>query len=1245
MTTPQTPANALDVSDISDEINPAGYTQGQQDIGANNTVRQLTGSAAKTRAQSEILFSDLSNKVAFSEIIAVSTSNTQSGISSEGKPIVAQLSLQANSDMYDPSIDWTYTIDSGSQNVTADDIVVTKPTNKQAVIKISSLTGTKVANLTVTGVMSISGHVVNTCSKNIKLTVEAVNTAFQVTAVPSFTVNATGVTAQTATITLNAQANAQLTGVSFVFTPTFVSGTGQLSPIIGPSSVIFTATAPTAITNSAVYSVKTDMYYQGALIRSNTATVDLKAQFISRQITSLTPAALSNNQFSNSASQYSTIDITAVHNSVAPTYAQGTITFTLESSGDTVTQQTISSNSSTKVERISLYHNVDTDGFGFKSAKVVVVATLRSPDGIVMDQKRSQAILLKAGTYGLTITPPVSNTQSGYSAQTATATATATVRAGFFIWETRQFNGSGPLLTIDGNNLNIIATTPSGKNATQTISNTCNFDITGKLIFAGETVTTRTISDILIKAESLPYTYSLSAAASSNVQMEIDSGTTSSIVVTGSASAGTITWTKDNVNAGMSTSSTTANVFVTSQSTGTSNNQTVAVTGTLRDGSSRLIEALTVQNINIDAATSKLQVLGANVSVTSDQRTAAATGSYESTSLFGTHSLDYPPVKQSGSDLDLAQDSSTKLRIVASATQSSKSGVYRITGRVNYKGVVRTVTKDVSVSVSALAPSLTYTKTPYTYNVTGSIGSFSGIGLPGTGGGNFVVPYRGEDIVVETDFPGTINTDFTIRRTIAYIGKFGEADTVVVTGPFYGQTANTNAAPEGFPATTGGKKRRDRVETVPFVNVLGLLDYKFIYELVDSNGTVLISNTVSSTITIPPPQDGKTKVTLDGTTTKTYTVTDKPVNGFGYPWANPLQVVRSQRADFTATYASETTLSTPRFVINVDQENPSATVSAVTNDINGQVNVTAQSIYFDPVIPADSPSTIQSSGKVTVTAQLTSDNINIGGPATGSYTFDVRMPIGRCYRLATFSTYGVRGYHTRDPFGNRPEQIDYGRVPDAGSLFGPETKWIGVHDGSRIYDINNGRPLYANDSARTRYFSSEAHRTLHQTQFPKEIYYPSKIIPVGYFLIMSFGETGTPYIGEVRMLGDDNNTYKLGTPWAIGYQNDTSRDNDAFHWYIFPWVAPAGVTFNYAFISNVAGDDVDPPPPPTPLSFIPVQPGNVNLGQDVNVQIGTVSGGLIIEDLYVDPGNIAGGGSTGGGGGTAFNPPTNAAEV
>ena len=77
MTTPQVPANTLSVSEISDEINPSGYTQAAQDVGANAVVRQLTGTASKSRQGVELLIgADLQNKTAYSQIIASAATNT-----------------------------------------------------------------------------------------------------------------------------------------------------------------------------------------------------------------------------------------------------------------------------------------------------------------------------------------------------------------------------------------------------------------------------------------------------------------------------------------------------------------------------------------------------------------------------------------------------------------------------------------------------------------------------------------------------------------------------------------------------------------------------------------------------------------------------------------------------------------------------------------------------------------------------------------------------------------------------------------------------------------------------------------------------------------------------------------------------------------------------------------------------------------------------------------------------------------
>lgn len=1224
MTTPTTPANALDVSDIRDEINPGDGSGIQQDIGANNSVRQLTGSAAKTRADSEILFSDLSNKVAFSEIYTPSTTNTQGGVAIVGSPITAEITLQANSDMYDPTLTWTYTIDNGSSDVTTSDITITKPSSKTAVVKLASASGTKVANLTVTGVMTVSGHTINTCTKNITLTVNAVNTAFQVIATPAFVINATGVAAQTAFVTVTATSNASLTGTSYRFTPKYLSGTGEITPTFTYAGVLpgvgdsisFGVSATRPSTNAVIYSLLSEMINNGKVVASNTSTIDIRAQFVDRQITSLTPAALSNNQFSNSASQYSTIDITAVHNSVAPTYAQGTITFTLETTGDTVTQQTLSSNTSAKVERISLYHNKDTDGFGFKKASVVVVATLRSSDNTIMDQKRSDPIILRAGTYGLTLNKPPSNTQIGFSAQTATSVGSATWRAGNFAWSIRQFNGAGPQLTQDNqpttSTINITATTPSGKNATQAISNTCNYDITGTLTFDGVTVYSTVLNDILVKAESQPYTYSLSTPATSNVQMEVNSVAEARILVSATKSTGTITWTKNNVSVGFhTTNATSATVETVSPAAGGANTQTVVVTGTLRDASSRVIEALSSPTITLDAATSKLSIIGDDVTKSSNNKTDSAVGIYETTAVVGSHKFRFPPAKHGGNDLLVVLENPQRISITATATQASNSGSYELLGEVNYKGIIRTLQKDVTVTINALAPSLTIAKYPYTYSSYITIGGITGFGGEITGGigSTAYFSYNGVDLVATTDYPGSINTDFTINRVINIIDE-----SATVTGPFYNQAANTNAAPAGYPATSGGKKRRDRLESS--ILSFGPLKYNVTYELRDLNNNVLISNTVSDSITVLPPSDGNAKLSTGTAGGKYFTFTQRPSGAYGYPQPHPSQVTYNQNVAFTASYSSTQTIPSPEFVFSASGG------VLYANTINGQANLVGQSVYNDTggEFNFAIPTVTNLNDSVTLSAQLSSGGYLLGKPATQNYTFSLPMPPGKCYYLPIYN-YGVRQQHTRDPFGYNNEQVDYSRVPSQGTLAGPETKWIGTHDGSRIYEQSQ-RPLYAADG--TRYYSSVSHRTTHQSAYPKELRYPTKIIPSDYFMVLSFSETGSAYIGQISLIGSDNNVYTLGPSslWASGSQNDTSRDNDAFEWFIYAWSPPAGVTFTYAFISNVAGVTTPPPFTATPLSLTFVQPGNVLVGKNVNLNIGTVVGGFIEEDLYVDPGGV-----------------------
>lgn len=1239
MTTPQAPSNLIEISDVSDEINPTGYVQAEQNIGANTVVRQLTGTLAKSISNTELLLgADLQNKTAFSEIVAISTSNTQAGVGSDSNPITAELILAANSDMYEPTIAWSYvinalsTLDATNSDITLAQLPFSTNNGKNVSLKLSSQSGTKQANLTVTGILTVGNHVVNTATKQIQLIVNAVNTNFQVTG--TSTVNATGVVAQTATVALKASANSSLSAdTTFVFIPTFVSGTGPLVPIIQSDTIIFTAKADTPLVNSAIYSVVSEMYYQGVKNTSNTTIVDINATYVNKTITSITPSAVVNNNFTNASSISSTIDITAIHDSISP-YPQGTITFTLISSGDVVTQSTISSNSTSKIERITLNHDFDADGYGLKKATVDVIATLTNGSSII-DTKKVAGLVLRTGAYGLNITAPSSNSQSGFSAQTASSSGTATWRAtaATFSWSSRQFSGLGPVMTEDNRSLastiSIVATAPSGKNASSTRTNTSSYDITGTIFYDGVTVT-NTTSSITVTAQSNSYTYTITPQAFSNVQLDVSSGTTSSIIVMGSNSIGSITFTRDNASVGLDTSiSGQANIFVTSSGSGSSNNQNVVVTGTLYDSVPRVIESIITQPINIDSTTAELTIDGDSVSKSSDQISDLAQGAYESTSLFGTPSLVFPPTKTSGQDLELAQDSSTRIRIIAAATQSSKTGTYRITGQVVYRGITRTTTKDVTVAITALAPSLTVTKNEFDWNNIETWPSgydwqmWSNWIANGGPGDNLYIPNVGVDLIAATDFAGTINTDFTITRVDNYIGRLQGVDTVEITGPFYNEAANTSPAPDGFPASTGGKKRRDRLISKPFIS--SSLGYNITYELRAANGIVLLSNNVTDNTSLVVPTDGKVQLTAGTTGSKYFTFVDKALNGYGYNRPHPSTVSHSQNVVFTASYSGS--IPNARYVFN-----SSGGAIVYANTTTGIANLVGTSTYTDTLNTSFNPTVIKVSPESQIDVQLYSNNTPLGTNAKKNFNFDLPILGGMCFRLATYNS-GVRMYSTRDPFGNNTEQIDYSRLPNISTLEGPKVKWLGLHDGSTIYALSN-RPLYKNSTrSALRLYSSTGHRAAHGAETP------NIIIPTNYFMVMSFSDRdGTnslgPTIGSIYLIGVDHQIYGPLKLWSVGEgsQNDTSRDSDAFQWAIYEW--DGSVVVNYCFISNKLGDTFIPAPPPRPtgsLTLLPTQPGAGKVAIDIGrMSLGSITGGVANEDILASGGDTESSSISGG---------------
>jgi len=1489
MTTPAANStSSIDVSDVTDELNPGTPSNQIQNLAANSVVKQLGGTFVKSYNTSEIsLGSDLSNKTAFSEIIAVTqapvvtgnpssytgpvdsstwyfyaqgqlrvgdpgpllyqweyyedillpwqilTNETNPGLAVElttaaydgqgyrckitssttglfvytntatitidpeasapsrptehgtpgsppSPPATAELTavkvgntanvtvvVTANSDMYDPTMTWSYTIDSGSSNTTTSDITVEKITqfdstvNRPAGIKSAKITlatpnGTKTANLTVTGVMTVpsgveyyanglvravsnSVHTVNTCTKNVKLTLTAANAAFQVTTLPSASVSAIGAVAQTASITLKASSNTELSSnTRYRFTPTKL--TGSVGPYgtldsktvdTSDSTITFTVVAPTFQTrNTATYSVLTEMLYNNEVVESNTIQISLLAQFIDRQITSLTAVGgvTTNNAFSNGSSQYATIDIIATHDAVAPTYTQGTLEFTYATTGSAITTQLIASNSSSRTERISLYHDFAAEGYQIKESVVTVVATLRDPNGRILDQKAitqndfEGGLILRAGSYGLNLQQPVSNTKTGYAAQTAISTSVATwsIPNASFIWQTRKFNGGGPISTVTNDSrtstLNITATTPSGKNISQNITNTASFDITGVLKYGNTTVVEKILDTVNVTAETLKYISDITSVSQTDTAFSVSGIATASLLttVTHDHPSGYVTFSLDNGSVGFTNTSTsttaTINTFVTSQSTDSSNVQTVTVTAQLYDSSARLVEVLTTPPLTLDAVTHPLTVRGDSLTRTEKLNPLNTTQSFEvSESQYATTTLDFPPQLLSSTNpnglpafnddgLFLAKDSDKKLRITAiaridpeSQVGSTTSGTYRITARANYKGIERQATKDVTVaadlnpvdlkvykltsnvlSISEQSPSSGVRFTLDTINVDNDTVvpfTISGAGIttgditPSVLSGSFTIQsntatydlYPAQDFVTENNellvltltsnstnlVPPNMDaavrlvdiltkdpiTNSAVQNANGYIKPqigtvvVGATQNTIADSYIVTTIVQTNGANVVAIASGGNASPTARARVVQ--NEIGSNSATFTvaFNVRYSNGVFVTArqytNTISATVNNPQFRFSETTSTPK---VWNFTVAN---NSFNYPEPVPSQVTYSESQSYQASAATD--IPNKRFVFSAD----GAVASQLTqNQTTGALTVTGIATYTDPSGNGSAnfdlvPFTIQNCNEnLGVKAEVYSGNIIVDGPLVRNKSFGLSIPSGRIFRLATFA-YGPRFYHTRDAFGNSSEQLDYSRLPSSGSYTsGPEIKWLGFHSQTvnftnftagggvtgQLYDPNAStskpRPLY--DSSNVRYYSSTSHRTAHGSE------QPNVIIPEDYFMVMSFSETGTARLGDIFLIGSDNELYgplQLHN-FRLG-QNDRSRNNDSFDWYIYKCRKPSGVTFDYCIISNgntnTKGKNVFDTQ--TNITITPGNLSNVQITDYVNLFLGSIDGG------------------------------------
>lgn len=137
MTTP-TPNTEIDVNDLNTELVYPANTQ--TNLG-KRIVRQLTNRQDRLDLETVINFSeDLGGKTAYENLYRSAASNVAQGFSSELNPVRSKITLTVNSDLYSPSVDYTFTINPGSFSTTTGDITFqNKSANNKIVDVVLSL--------------------------------------------------------------------------------------------------------------------------------------------------------------------------------------------------------------------------------------------------------------------------------------------------------------------------------------------------------------------------------------------------------------------------------------------------------------------------------------------------------------------------------------------------------------------------------------------------------------------------------------------------------------------------------------------------------------------------------------------------------------------------------------------------------------------------------------------------------------------------------------------------------------------------------------------------------------------------------------------------------------------------------------------------------------------------------------------------------------------------------------------------
>lgn len=405
---------------------------------------------------------------------------------------------------------------------------------------------------------------------------------------PPSNVSVTGFTAQTATT--SGSATYQAGAFNWVYSA--VSGVANValsSGVAGSTAANITLSdtiSQRVGSNTSTWRVTPTISYGSITVSGPTTNVNLNATVQPYNLVISGP--VSNTQYANNGPLDSSVNLAVSANTPPGTNVAWSVT---KISGSNASLSVANNNQSA-----TLTLSLDANTYLFTNAIYSLTANCYDVSSNWSLNSNTQTITLVAGTYGLVIVNvPVSNTQSGYSAQTATATATAT-SYGKTGWIYSNTVGTSPSFSVTGTSGNSTATWTQNTNNVATNTVTESWQVTVSDPNSNALVYTSTAQTFSLVAQQNAYSFSVPTNAT-NTQLLSSSVSNLSIQTTPTCNIPGYTlsnWSSSNVAGGYSfTSNSTSAVIgyaVTLTSAASVAYYTTTVSGQLLDDQGRLVQ-------------------------------------------------------------------------------------------------------------------------------------------------------------------------------------------------------------------------------------------------------------------------------------------------------------------------------------------------------------------------------------------------------------------------------------------------------------------------------------------------------------------------------------------------------------------------------------------------------------------------------------------------------------------------------